>query len=111
MMPVCLCEIVERMVAGIHGACGDLVKQRLPEMGACPVDEGHLRLAPSAEGVAEARDEFEPAGSPADDDDPGRRFGYRDVFLQDRFHSSLVSIREERLRAPAVLVTAARQRS
>ena len=70
MVPVGLGQIVQRVVVEVHAAGGDLVQQRLPQMGARLVDQRDLGLAALAQLVAEAGHQLEPAGAAADDDDP-----------------------------------------
>ena len=69
MVPVRLREVVELVLVEIHAARGDLVQQRLPQVGARAVDERHLAPAAAAERVAEPRRELQAAGAAADDDD------------------------------------------
>jgi hypothetical protein len=56
----------------IHAARGDLVQQRLPDVGARLIDERHIRKAVAGEPVSEARGEFEAARATADDYDAMR---------------------------------------
>ena len=67
VMPMRLGKVVQRMIIQIQAACGDLVQQRLPEMGARRLDQGHLGLAAPAELVAEPS-LLQSAGPAADHD-------------------------------------------
>ena len=69
MVPARLREVVERMLVEVHGAGGELVQQRLPQVRARAVDERHERLPAAAERVAQARRELDAARAAADDDD------------------------------------------
>ena len=73
MVPMRLGEIVQRVVVQVQAACGDLVQQRLPEMGARPLDQRHLGLAAPAQPVAEPGHQLQAAGTAADHDDAVRR--------------------------------------
>ena len=70
MVPVRLGEIVQGMVVQVHAAGGDLVEERLPQMGAGPVDQRDVGLAPPAQLVAQLRDQLQAAGAAAHDHDP-----------------------------------------
>jgi hypothetical protein len=53
----------------IHASCGDLMQQRLPEMGPRLVNERNIGDAPPTQRVAKACDELKAAGTAADNDD------------------------------------------
>jgi len=59
--------------ADIHAAGRHFVEQGLPQMRARLFDERDIRQPMPAKPVAEARDEFEPAGAAANDDDAMER--------------------------------------
>ena len=69
MVPVGLGQIVERMVVEVHAAGGDLVQQRLPQMGARLLDQRDLGLAAPAQLVAQPSHQLEPAGAATHHDD------------------------------------------
>ena len=69
VVPVRLRQIVQLVRAQVHAAGGDLVQQRLPQMGAALVDEGDVRALALAELVAQARGQLQSASAAADDDD------------------------------------------
>ena len=77
MVPVRLGEIVQGVVVQVHAAGGDLVEQRLPQMGAGAVDQGDVGLAPPAQLVAQLRDQLQAAGAAAHDHDPRQGGGRR----------------------------------
>ncbi len=72
-VPARLREVVELVGVHVHAARGDLVQQRLPEVRARAVDEGHVGAALAAEAVAQARGELQAAGAAAHHDDAVRR--------------------------------------
>ena len=67
-----LAQIDDRVVARVERARGDLVQQRLPEVGEVGIDQRDDRPLPAAEALAQPRRQHEPAGASADDDDPMR---------------------------------------
>ena len=69
MVPVRLGEIVERVVVEVHAAGGDLVQQRLPEVGARRSISVMLGLAALAQLVAQPGRQLQAGGAAADDDD------------------------------------------
>ena len=68
IVPVGLREVIQRVVAHIHASGGDLVQQRLPQVGTRAVDQGGLHFLALRQPVADARDEFQARGSAAHDD-------------------------------------------
>jgi hypothetical protein len=74
-------EVVEPVALGGERAGGDLVQERLPDVGQRAVDQRDPRPAAPAEAVAEPGREHEAAGAAADDHDVvgkggGRRRGH-----------------------------------
>src|SRR6478736_5531848 len=69
MMLMRLRQVVDLVHAEIHAAGSDLMQQRLPQMGAAFVDEGHVGPFVTPQLVAEPGHELQPAGAAADDDD------------------------------------------
>jgi hypothetical protein len=68
MMPARLRDIVQGMVVEVHGAGGEFVQQRLPEMRARAIDERDRGALAVAQRIAEAGRQLETAGAAADDD-------------------------------------------
>ena len=69
VVPVRLREVADLVGAHIHAAGGDFVKFGFPDVSACAIDQRDLGPPAAAQGVAQARSEFEPARAAADDDD------------------------------------------
>ena len=69
MMPMRLRQVVDLVHAEIHAAGSDLMQQRLPQMGAAFVHEGHVGPFVTTQLVAEPSHERQPASAAADDDD------------------------------------------
>jgi hypothetical protein len=68
-MPARLGEVIELVGVDVEAARGDLVQQRLPDVGGRTVDERHRGAAPAPEAVAETRGELQSARAAADDHD------------------------------------------
>src|SRR5262249_24823937 len=75
-VPVRLGEVVDLLHSEIEAAGGDLVQQRLPQVGPAPVDPRDMRPAALAQPVAEPRYQLEPAGPSADHDDAMQMIGH-----------------------------------
>jgi len=76
VVPVRLRQKVELVMAEIHAAGGDLVQQRLPQMGARAIDQRDLGAVARAQPVAQPGRKLQPAGAATDDDNAVRGVGH-----------------------------------
>src|SRR5207248_11707626 len=69
MVPMRLRQVVDLVHAEIHAAGSDLIQERLPQMGAAFVHEGHIGPFVTTQLVAEPGHERQPGRAAAADDD------------------------------------------